>query len=243
MESDNFILRNCIFEANFNNATTDGPFSNRNSINLNDLNYLSSYSPGGAVTVFSNIPMNLEIDNCTFSNNSANDNAIDDRRPPLLQLDGHGGAMYIRLDGASGSNVLIRNSRFDSNHAQIQGGAVYMRISSETANGSFTVEDCTFTDNTAETRAGGALAIVLFNETLSNTFVIRGSTFRGNSAVGGGAVAVIQYDIHLIEFPDVVVFENCLFELNTAEREGSAVGMFALLHTDLQPCPARFINW
>ena len=80
-------------------------FISRTTIDLDELNLLSI--PGGAITVFSNLTMNLEIDNCTFSNNSANDNAIDDRRPPLLQLDGHGGAMYIRLDGASGSNVLI----------------------------------------------------------------------------------------------------------------------------------------
>ncbi len=193
--------------------------------------------------MFSNTSLNLVIENCTFSNNRANDRAIDERRPPLLQLDGHGGAVFIRLNGTNRSSVLIRNSSFESNIARIQGGAVYVSVSSQAANSNFVVEDCTFSNNSAETRAGGALAIVLFNATLNNTFVIRGSTFRGNSAVGGGAAAVIQYDIHSTEYPDVVVFEDCLFELNTAEREGSAVGLFSLLHTDLEPFPASFISW
>ena len=235
------MLRNCIFEANINSATTNEHRINKSSIDLDDLNLLSI--PGGALTVFSNTTVNLVIENCIFNNNTANDRAIDDRRPPLLQLDGHGGAVFIRLNGANESSVLFRNSTFESNLARIQGGAVYVSMSSQAANSRFMVEDCTFTGNSAETRAGGALAIVLFNATLNNTFVIRGSTFRGNSAVGGGAVAVIQYDIHSTEYPDVVVFENCLFELNTAEREGSAVGLFSLLHNDLEPFPASFISW
>ncbi len=235
------MVRKCLFEGNINNATTNEHLINKSIIDLNELNLLST--PGGAVSVYSNATLNLVIENCTFSNNKAGDRAIDDRRPPLLQLDGHGGAVFIRLNGTNGSSVSIRNSSFESNIARIQGGAVYVSVSSQAANSNFAVEYCTFTNNSAETRAGGALAIVLFNATLNNTFVIRGSTFRGNSAVGGGAVAVIQYDIHSTEYPDVVFFEDCLFELNTAEREGSAVGLFSLLHTDLEPFPARFISW
>ena len=240
-ESDNVVLRNCSFETNVNSATTNEHRINKSSIDAPDLNALSI--PGGALTVYSNSTINLVIENCVFNNNIASDRAIDDRRPPLPQLDGHGGAVFIRLNGANESRVLFRNSTFESNLARIQGGAIYVSMSSQAANSNFVVEDCTFTNNSAQTRAGGALAIVLFNTTLNNTFVIRGSTFRGNSAVGGGAVAVIQYDVHSTEYPDVVVFEDCLFELNTAEREGSAVGLFSLLHNELKPFPASFISW
>ena len=232
---------NCLFEGNINNATTNERLINKNFIDLNELNLLST--PGGAVSVYSNTSLNLVIENCTFSNNKAGDRAIDDRRPPLLQLDGHGGAVFIRLNGTNGSSVYFRNNTFESNIARIQGGAIYVSVSSQAANSNFVVEDCTFTNNSAETKAGGALAIVLFDATLNNTFVIRGSLFKGNSAVGGGAVAVILYDFYSTEYQDVVVFENCLFELNTAEREGSAVGLFSLLHTDLEPFPASFISW
>ena len=235
------MVRNCVFEANINNAATNERHINKDFIDLNDLNVHSN--PGGALSVYSNATLNLVIENCTFSDNKASDRAIDDRRPPLLQLDGHGGAVFIRLNGTNGSSVYFKTSTFKWNIARIQGGAIYVSVSSQAANNNFVVEDCTFTNNYAETKAGGALAIVLFNATLNNTFVIRGSTFRGNSAVGGGAVAVIHYDIHSTEYPDVVVFENCLFELNTAEREGSAVGLFSLLHTDLEPFPASFISW
>jgi len=244
-ESNDLVVRNCLFEANINNATTNC-YINKSRIDLNELNILCA--PGGALSVYSSNTINLVIENSVFSNNKAGDVVIDDRRPPLLQLDGHGGAVFIRLNGTNGSSVSIRNSSFESNIARIQGGAVYVSVSSQAANSNFAVEYCTFTNNSAETRAGGALAIVLFNATLNstfmnNTFMIRGSTFRENSAVGGGAVAVIQYDIHSTEYPDVVFFEDCLFELNTAEREGSAVGLFSLLHTDLEPFPARFISW
>ena len=208
---------------------------------MDDLNILSSRA--GAISVYSSSTIGLEIENCIFKNNIANDGAVLDRRPPLVQLDGHGGAVFIRLSGASESRVLFRNSTFESNIARIQGGAIYVSMSGQAANSNFVVEDCTFTNNSAQTRAGGALAIVLFNTTLNNTFVIRGSTFRGNSAVRGGAVAVIQYDVNTIEYPDVVVFDNCLFELNTAEREGSAVGLFSLMHNNLKPFPVSFSNW
>ncbi len=240
------MVRNCLFEGNINNATTNEDLINKSFIDLNDLNV--HFNPGGAVSVYSNATLSLTIENCTFSDNKASDRAIDDRRPPLLQLNGHGGAVFIRLNGTNGSSVLIRNSSFESNIARIQGGAIYVSVSNQAANNNFVVEGCTFTNNSAETRAGGALAIVLFNATLNstfmnNTFMIRGSTFRENSAVGGGAVAVIQYDIHSTEDPNVVIFENCLFELNTAEWEGSAVGLFSLVRSGLKPLPARFTNW
>ena len=235
------MVRNCLFEGNINNSTTKECHINKSFIDLNDLNVHSN--PGGAVSVYSNTSLNLVIENCTFSNNKANDRAIDDRRPPLLQLDGHGGAVFIRLNGTNGSSVHFRNSTFKWNIARIQGGAIYVSASNQAANSNFVVEDCTFTNNSAETKAGGALAIMLFRATLNNTLMINGSTFRGNSAVAGGAVAVIQYDIHSTEYPDVVVFEDCLFELNTAEWEGSAVGLFSLVHSELEPFPARFTNW
>ena len=235
------MVRNCVFESNINTARTNERHINKTMIDLNELNVL--FYSGCALSVYSNATLNLVIENYTFSDNKASDRAIDDRRPPLLQLDGHGGAVFICLNGTNGSSVLFRNSSFESNIARIQGGAIYVSVSSQAANSNFVVEDCTFTNNSAETRAGGALAIVLFNATLNNTFMIHDSTFRENSAVGGGAVAVIQYDIHLTEYPDVVVFENCLFELNTAEREGSAVGLFSLVHSDLEPFPASFSNW
>ena len=240
-ESDNVVLRNCSFEANVNSATTNELRINESSFDLDHHNVLST--AGGALSVYSSTTINLVIENCIFTNNIANDSTIDDRRPPLLQLDGRGGAVFIRLNGANESKILFRNSTFESNIARIQGGAIYVSMSGQAANSNFTVEGCTFTNNSAQTRAGGALAIVLFNTTLNNTFVIRGSTFRGNSAVGGGAVAVIQYDVHSIEYPDVVLFEDCLFELNTAEREGSAVGLFSLLHNNLKPFPVSFSNW
>ena len=240
-ESHNLVVRNCLFEANINNSTTNERHINKEFIDLNDLNVL--FDSGGAVNVYSNSTLNLVIENCTFSDSKASDVAIDDRRPPRLQLDGHGGAVFIRLNGTNESSVLFINSSFESNIAKIQGGAIYVSVSSQAANSKFIVEDCTFTNNSAETRAGGALAIVLFSATLNSTFVIRDSTFRGNSAVGGGAVAVIQYDIHSTGYSDVVAFENCLFELNTAEREGSAVGLFSLVHSDLEPFPASFSNW
>ena len=229
------MVRKCRFEANINNATTNFCYINKSSIDLNELNILCA--PGGALSVYSSNTINLVIENCTFSDNKASDRAIDDRRPPLLQLDGHGGAINIRLNGA------VRNNTFESNIARIQGGAIYVSMSHEAASNSLVVEDCSFTNNSAETRAGGALAVVLFNATLNNTFVIRGSTFRGNSAVGGGAAAVIVYDFHSIEYPDMLIFEDCLFELNTAEREGSAVGLFSLLHSKLRPFPVGFNNW
>ena len=235
------MVRNCLFEGNINNATTNEHLINKSFIDLNELNVY--YNPGGALSVYSSNAINLVIENCTFSNNKASDRAIDDRRPPLLQLDGHGGAVFIRLIGTNGSSVFIRNTTFERNIARIQGGAIYVSMSHEAASNSFVVEDCTFTNNSAETRAGGALAVVLFNATLNNTFMICGSTFRGNSAVGGGAVAVIQYDIHSTEYRDMVVFENCLFKFNTAEREGSAVELFSLVHNDQEPFPANFSNW
>ena len=110
------MVRNSLFEGNVNNSTTNEPLINKSFIDMNELNVHSN--PGGAVSVYSNTTLHLVVENCTFSDNKSSDKAIDDRRPPLLQLDdGHGGA---EIDVEQNAQVLFQEN------AAIFGGGIQM---------------------------------------------------------------------------------------------------------------------
>ena len=108
---------------------------------------------------------NIEVDNCQFISNTANNNM--------------GGAIFF-----NGKNCLISNSLFESNGLPTifsMGGAIYFDISGNHSG----IINCTFKKNSAF--AGGA--IYWYNDE-SKKAIIANSTFEQNNASGGGAIYV-----------------------------------------------------
>ena len=64
-ESHNLVVHDCLFEANINDAATNEYRFNKSSLDLDDLNILSSCA--GAISVYSNSTIGLEIESIGYS--------------------------------------------------------------------------------------------------------------------------------------------------------------------------------
>jgi hypothetical protein len=203
-------------------------------------------SSGGALTLLAQgQPIEVSIQNCTFSSNMANWNAPNDTRPVLLKANGHGGAVLMRLVGSHDSHVEISGCVFDGNSAQVDGGGLYISMSEESSENSITVRDTNFTSNAVMEASGGAVSITSFNITFNNSLSVQRCTFYNNSGDSGGAVGVALYNSNLnsTQSLDNLTFSGCHFTENQARNEGTAVGLFSLVHVDQVGFPVYFQDW
>ena len=232
----------------------DTTFSNNNNtveaqpdVNETQISELyRSITTSGGVTFFSNLDdVEFLIENCTFVQNSANKNDPNNSRPVLLKQNGHGGSMLIRLNGTGNANATISNSHFEGNYAQVDGGAIYISLSESARSSLITLQNNTFVNNKVEQASGGAVSINSFSYTFDNSFIVEDCDFIGNNGNAGGAFSVALYDSNLDSSrqPDNVDFTRCLFEGNTADNEGTAVGLFSLVHVDQIGFPVSFKDW
>lgn len=203
-------------------------------------------STGGALTVLAqNQPISVVIQNCTFSSNVANVNQPNNTRPVLLKVNGHGGAILIRLIGSCDSHVEISGCVFERNSAEVDGGGLYLSLSEFASGNYITLQDTNFTSNVVMEASGGAVSINSFNITFNNTILIQRCHFTSNNGDSGGAVGVALYNsnVNSTRFPDVLAFKNSHFTGNGASNEGTAVGLFSLVHVDQVGFPIYFENW
>ena len=206
----------------------------------------SGITVSGGITFFSQgVNVEITIDRCRFLNNVANQNDQNNTRPVLLKVNGHGGAVLIRLAEVQNSRITISDCVFGNNHAQVDGGAVYLSLSENAENNVAVVTNSTFFGNEVEQASGGAISINSFNFTSNNTIAISNCSFTGNRASAGGAVSVVLYDtnINSTQSPDGVEFSHCQFVGNMAVNEGTAVGLFSLVHVDQIGFPVSFHDW
>ena len=205
-----------------------------------------SITLAGGFTYFSrNTSVNIEIETCTFANNSAGPNDVNNTRPVLLKANGHGGGVLIRLAQVKEANIVISNSIFSDNEAEVDGGAIYFSLSEEFSSSQITLRNNDFINNRVSVSAGGAVSLNLFRDTFNNSFEMQDCVFSNNSANAGGAFGIALYDTGLdsIQYPDSALLERCNFVGNQASNEGTAVGLFALVHVDEVGFPVTFIDW
>ena len=180
-----------------------------------------------------------------FLDNSANRNDPNNTRPVLLKANGHGGAVLIRLAEVRDSEIIITDNIFRNNRAQVDGGAIYISLSDSVASNSFLLARNNFMGNIVEEASGGAVSINSFNISFDNSILVEDCNFTGNVGNAGGAFSVALYDsnINSTRNPDSMNFTNCTFYNNAAENEGTAVGLFSLVHVDQVGFPVGFENW
>ena len=238
--STDVLLENTIFQNNRNlfPATAD-----TNRTNITEL--YRAIITGGGITYYSNDTAELEIIDCTFINNSANVNDANNSRPVLLKTNGHGGAIIFRLSGSNNSRIVIRNTTFASNYAQVDGGAIYFSFSDEATNNLVILEGINFTNNTVDQASGGAVSINSFSISYSTQVVVNNCRFISNSGNAGGAFSAVLYDSNEMSATrqDTIDFTECHFINNNASNEGTAVGLFSLVHVDQVGYPVSFTDW
>lgn len=214
-----------------------------NSTNITEL--YRAIITGGGITFYSNETVNLYIRNCIFMNNSANRNDENNSRPVLLKTNGHGGAIIIRLAGSSNSRINITDTVFNSNSAQVDGGAIYFSFSEMATNNRVLLEKISFTNNVVEEASGGAVSVNSFSISYSTIINVINCNFTSNTANAGGAFSAVLYDSdeESATQQDSIDFANCQFIKNSASNEGTAVGLFSLVHVDQVGYPVNFTNW
>ena len=153
--------------------------------------------------------------------------------------------MLIRLAGVENSTITITDCQFENNFAQVDGGAVYFSLSENVRWNTISILNTTFINNEVEIASGGAVSINSFSISYNNTIDVRDCYFELNLGNAGGAFSVALYDSNLesTQNPDAVNFENCTFLSNAATNEGTAVGLFSLVHVDQVGFPVSFTDW
>lgn len=238
--STDVIVENTIFQDNRNlyPAAPDTA-----STNITEL--YRAIITGGGITYYSTKSVTLHIRSCTFINNSANRNDVGNSRPVLLKTNGHGGAIIIRLAGANNSNITITDTVFVSNSAEVDGGAIYFSFSEKATNNSVVLERIDFTNNVVKQASGGAVSVNSFSISYSTIINVTDCNFTNNSANAGGAFSAVLYDSdeESAVQQDNINFVNCQFMFNSASNEGTAVGLFSLVHVDQVGYPVSFGDW
>ena len=162
-----------------------------------------------------------------------------------MKTNGHGGAIIVRLAGSNDSNIVIRDTVFYSNIAQIDGGAIYFSFSEKATNNSVVLENINFTNNFVDEASGGAVSVNSFSISYSTIVTVTNCKFINNTANAGGAFSAVLYDSdeESATLQDGISFTDCFFYNNSASNEGTAVGLFSLVHVDQVGYPVNFTNW
>ena len=234
-------LTGCTFVNNINMATAEPDTENTTITDIYD-----SVSTSGAVTLFNRgIPLQLTISSCRFTANEGSHNPPNNMRPVLLKTHGHGGAILLRLVESRASQVVVEDSVFEGNVAEVDGGAIYLSLSESSADNVVVVRNSNFSGNVVEEASGGAISISSFNLTSNNSLQLQACRFIGNSGNSGGAVSLALYNSGGLETQllDAMSLRACHFAENRATNEGTAVGLFSLVHVDQVGFPVTFQDW
>ena len=211
---------------------------------INDISDI--ITTAGGLTLFTRgEPIEITIRGCNFSSNIANVNPINNTRPVLLKANGHGGAILLRLVETNDSIVRIEDCLFEDNFAEVDGGAVYISLSEYSNGNTIDLTNNVFIGNRVEQASGGAVSINSFNFSSDNLMFVVGCRFSGSSGDSGGAFSFALYNsnVNTTSTPDLLEFNNCIFMDNRAKNEGTAVGLFSLVHVDQVGFPVNFQNW
>lgn len=234
-------LLNCVFQDNQNLMRVQEDTSDTTLTDIYDI-----ITTSGGLTVFTRgVPIDITIRGCNFSSNTANINPVNNTRPVLLKANGHGGAILLRLAEANDSIVRIEDCLFEDNHAEVDGGAVYMSLSEYSHGNTIRLSNNVFIRNHVEEASGGAVSINSFNFSSNNAMLVEGCNFSASYGDSGGAFSFALYNsnVNTTNAPDLLQFNNCIFMDNQAKNEGTAVGLFSLVHVDQVGFPVFFQDW
>ena len=163
---------------------------------------------GGAIRI---LAKDVTIDNCLFQDNYASRG---------------GGSIYteynIENNPDFGRNLLIKNSQFKNNRAEITAGAIG-------AYGYNTrILNCLFESNSVYNRNGGSVyggAIQVGKEEYITNSIIKDCKFINNKAISITGTKLSHGGASCLR--DGVTYENCLFERNSADFGGALTAHFS----------------
>ena len=154
---------------------------------------------------------------------------------------GGGVGMYVQQD--STVNTTIQSCRFEGNYATTFGGGVYIILDGGLMNHSLVITSSEFVDNESGDGGGGLnIGFLYFRYTVPSVSIMK-CYFANNQATYGGGAYV--YPGIGVGNGYTVVFKNCTFVRNRAEKYGAALGLISLDFFDPQSeyAPYNIHNW
>ena len=193
-------IYNCTFSKNKDNSSSSSSFLHGGS----GLHIVLSYCGQRNANMKNNCAMALKkkvksskynIKGCSFSENKAGPNYIDNQENPKLLAEGfsRGGGLSIIVDTNSSANsIQVMDCSFAGNSA-LWGGGLYLVLVGNAHNNTIHISNCTFSNNSCTgDHYGGGGAIVGYQEDrrthpYDNTVNFSTSCFESNRAgIGGG---------------------------------------------------------
>lgn len=219
-----FTARNVTFTANKAKFRGGAVYASNNAdeyvtryVNLTDCVFTDNEAVlGGAVSVYSS-SMDYKnggivtISDCEFNSNKA-------LKQKATATVAFGGAIYADRK----SSVTVDNSYFNTNTAELSGGAAYI-----TGLSTLNLKNCEFTENaaTTETANGGAITVQ------SAYCNINASDLYDNTATLNGGGIYVTY-LEELAVNSEVKLDNTLFSGNTGENGGAIYAEDMITNTD-----------
>ena len=161
-------FRRCVFNGNTNTQYGGAGCifgDNGQNIQLNQCTFTNNSSPYGGGLFLLGSNNNVSMTGCSFQSNTSTGGPAS-----------HGGAIYMQQ---SGTRLTAAKCYFIGNTANLYGGALFTETQAQ-AN----LTNCVFKDNTANGSLGGA---ILFNGAgLASANTVMNCSFNGNRALGAG---------------------------------------------------------
>ena len=165
---------------------------------------LPSRVPGGGLSITTNSSLThsksrrtftYTIQDCTFSNNSANSTVDSADTTTLLSfayINNRGGGVAIYVVHPS-AVINISRCNFTNNFAPYLGGGLYMFSSEQITEEDYTVADNYFEGN--EAKFGGGIALGTSSRKVKDDVILTRNTFLRNSASFGGAMFLVPGEL------------------------------------------------
>ena len=173
---------------------------------------------------------NIAIQNCTFTGNRAKPSGTEDvvSTSQFVEvsnrlLTGRGGGVRVYIGESLSVTAIVEDCFFERNYALNFGGGLYITLRQD-ANHAVTVRGSRFLSNEA---GGGGGLLIGYNVSSDAvpSVLITDCTFIGNYATfGGGAY---MYPLNNFRFGALTTFRRCIFEQNSAESFGTALGLLS----------------
>ena len=179
---------------------------------------------------FTNPNSSVEIRNCTFTRNiakpSGTENLISssqfvERSEQFLT--GRGGGVRVYIGESQSVTVNVEDCLFEENYALNFGGGLYIALR-QNANHTITARGSTFLNNEAGGGGGLLIGYNISADAIPSVSITDCTFIRNRAAFGGGAYL---YPLNSFIFEASTTFRRCVFEQNSAESFGSALGLLS----------------
>lgn len=215
------------------------------------MSHISVKNTPGIGLVFYNSRGMIKIIFSYFENNSVIVNNITEHKfpggggvyiefTPCIRIPGSNSGCVTNSDYNTGGHYVIQRCNFTLNRAYSarsyfkrsgfrtfgQGGGLLISLRGNASKNTFTIKNCSFTNNSA--LWGGGLHLIVANSSKENNITVSETRLEGNEANdGGGGIAIYITSTYnrrgALLSKNIILFEKCNITKNSAKQGGGVI--------------------